>query len=320
MVINSLILSKIMEDKYEEAKILGAKEPELLEKSKHKDKGSCICKINGKGVGAGFFCKMIYQNELVPVLITNYHVIDEKFVQSNNSLKVYINEKSKFININKNRIIYISSNNEYDITIIRLQDGEINHYLEIDENIFENSENPYKDEPIYILHHPEAGKAKVSYGKGIEKINEYDIKHFCNTEEGSSGSPILSAITDKIIAIHKAANRKRGYNFGTFLKYPLSELNGNKNEIICIYNKQEYEINLLYDYNDSPSNEEMESYIEGWHNINRNNIDIYINDKKIEFNYKYKSNEEGNIQVKFIFNKLLTSTNNMFDYVNLYNQ
>ena len=41
-------------------------------------------------------------------------------------------------------------------------------------------------------------------------------------------------------------------------------------------------------------------------------IQIYINDKKIEFNYKYKSNEKSNIQVKFIFNKLLTSTCWMF--------
>ena len=32
-------------------------------------------------------------------------------------------------------------------------------------------------------------------------------------------------------------------------------------------------------------------------------IKIYINNKKIKFNYKYKSNEKGNTQVKFIFNK-----------------
>ena len=32
-------------------------------------------------------------------------------------------------------------------------------------------------------------------------------------------------------------------------------------------------------------------------------IKIHINNKKIKFNYKYKSNEKGNIQVKFIFNK-----------------
>ena len=88
-----------------------------------------------------------------------------------------------------------------------------------------------------------------------------------------------------------------------------------KNEIICIYNKQENEINLLHDYShntDDWSEEEKKLYIEGKNNINEENIDIYINDEKIKFNSKYKNNEKGNIQVKFLFNKLLTSTNNMF--------
>ena len=181
--------------------------------------------------------------------------------------------QSKFINLSKNKILYSSSNNKYDIIIIRLLDNEIEHYLKIDENIFENSEKEYKDEPIYILHYPgKDEKAKVSYSeKGIEKINEYDIKHYCNTEEGSSGSPILSSMTNKIIGIHKAANRKRGYNFGSFLKYPLSELKGNKNEIICIYNKQEDEIKLLYDYTDNiisdDDYERKKSYIEAFRKI-----------------------------------------------------
>ena len=39
---------------------------------------------------------------------------------------------------------------------------------------------------------------------------------------------------------------------------------------------------------------------------------IYINNKIIKFNYKYKSNEKGNIQVKFIFNKLLASARCLF--------
>ena len=185
---------------------------------------------------------MKYRNELIPVLITNYHVIDDKYVESNEDIKVYINEESKFINLNKKKIIYSSSNNKYDIVIIRLQDGEIKNYLETDENIFKNSEKAYKDEPIYILHFPGADKAKISYGNGIEKINEYDIKHFCNTEEGSSGSPILSAMTNKIIGIHKATRRKGGivkYNLGTFLKYPLSELNGKKMKLfVYIINKK----------------------------------------------------------------------------------
>ena len=169
----------------------------------------------------------------------------------------------------------------------------------------------------YILHYPgKDEKAQVSTSdKGIEKINEYDIKHFCNTQPGSSGSPILSAMTNKIIAIHRAGHRNGKYNFGTFLKYPLSELNRNKNEIICIYNKQEYEINLLHDYNMnfySWGDKYKRAYIEGKKNINEKNIEIYINDKKIKFNNKYKSNEIGEIKVTFKFNKLLTSTNYMF--------
>ena len=317
-----------MEDIHEEMYFHGS-EPKPLEESEHKDKGNCICKINGKGIGTGFFCKMFYQNELVPVLITNYHVIDDKFVESNNSLDVYINGKPKFININKNKIIYSSSDIKYDIMIIRLKDGEIKNYLEIDESIFENSEQVYKNVPIYILHYPgKEGKAQISFNKegkkGIEKLDEYNIKHYCSTEEGSSGSPILSAMTNKIIGIHKAANRRKEYNFGTFLKYPLNELNGNiykatklKNEIICIYNKQKDEIKLLYDYHDNVNDfvfdRAKKKYIEGKNNINENNILIYINDKKIKFNYKYKSNEKGNIKVKFIFNKLLNSTGWMFN-------
>ena len=171
----------------------------------------CICQVDGNKIGTGFFCKILYKDELIPVLITNYHVIDDKYVESKEDIKVYINEESKFISLNKKKIIYSSSNNKYDIVIIRLQDGEIENYLEIDENIFKNSEQAYKNEPIYILHYPGYDeKAQVSSsGKGIEKLDEYNIKHFCNIQPGSSGSPILSSMTNKIIAIHKAARRNK---------------------------------------------------------------------------------------------------------------
>ena len=66
------------------------------------------------------------------------------------------------------------------------------------------------------------------------------------------------------------------------------------------------------DLDDYWTEEGKKSYIEGKNNINEKNIEIYINNKKIKFNYKYKSNERGEIKVKFIFNKLLTSTFSMF--------
>ena len=74
-------------------------------------------------------------------------------------------------------------------------------------------------------------KASISYGCGIEKLNNYNIKHLCNTKPGSSGGPILNLLTNKVIGIHKAFIEKEKYNIETFIKFPLNEFN-KKNEII----------------------------------------------------------------------------------------
>ena len=197
-----------------------------------KSKENCICKIIGKNAGTGFFSKIEYEGVLIPVLITNYHVIDDNYMEQNEKLKYYINDESYVIDINKDSKIYSSSNYEYDIMIIRLKEGQAKAYLKIDNNIFkDNSENNYCYEDIYILHYANGKEAKISFGKGIEKIDAYDIKHECHTEQGSSGGPILSRITDMVIGIHKGSKKIDGkcvYNRGTFLKFPLNELKNKK--------------------------------------------------------------------------------------------
>ena len=223
-----------MEERTEEGKPMGAEEAILLCESEYKSKGNCICKIDGNKAGTGFFCKIKRGEELIPVLITNYHVIDDNYMKQNKYLKFYINDKSHIIDLNSVSKIYSSSNNEYDMMIIRLKEGQVNNYLDIDENIFEdNSENYYENDSIYILHYANAEEAKVSFGKGIKKVDNYDIKHLCHTEPGSSGGPILSRMTNKVIGIHKGSigRGKCDYNIGTFLKYPLKEVkNQNKPE------------------------------------------------------------------------------------------
>ena len=216
-----------MKERTEEGKPMGAEEAILLCESEYKSKGNCICKIDGNKAGTGFFCKIKRGEELIPVLITNYHVIDDNYMKQNKYLKFYINDKSHIIDLNSESKIYSSSNNEYDMMIIRLKEGQVNNYLDIDENIFEdNSENYYENESIYILHYANAEEAKISFGKGLEKVNDYDIKHLCHTEPGSSGGPILSRMTNKVIGIHKGSigKGKCDYNIGTFLKFPLNDL------------------------------------------------------------------------------------------------
>ena len=54
--------------------------------------------------------------------------------------------------------------------------------------------------------------------------------HKCNTDSSSSGGPIMNALNNKVIGIHRGYFKKYNYNYGTLLKYPLIELS-KKNEL-----------------------------------------------------------------------------------------
>ena len=222
-----------MEANIDEGKIKGAIDSIELEKNEKicEQMKTCICKIFGDTIGTGFFCKILYNNEYIPVLITNYHVISDEYINQNTRLKISINNEKIFdiININEISKIYSSPREKYDIMIIKLKDEKYN-YLELDDNLFnENSEEFYEEKSIYILHYPTGNKVSVSFGNGVQKIkDDYYIKHLCNTENCSSGSPILNLSTNKVIGIHKGrhqnAKKITVYNLGTLLKYPLNEM------------------------------------------------------------------------------------------------
>ena len=199
-----------------------------------------ICKIKMKdgSQGTGFFCKIPFPNidNLLPVLITNNHVINPELLLKENekvSLAIKNDKKVKTINLN-NRITY--TNPDYDITILELKEekDEIKNYLELDELILENildSSNNNEDsnqifigETIYILQYPE-GNLSVSYGllDSIIENKKYNFNHSCSTKRGSSGSPILNISTNKILGIHKEGSEIFNFNRGTFLNKPIKE-------------------------------------------------------------------------------------------------
>ena len=168
-----------MEERILEGIIKGSKPAQILKETNLKYMINYICKISGKFIGTGFFCKIEYEGNIIPVLITNYHIIDDEYINNNTHLKIYIDNNLKIINLNKDRKIYSSETEKYDIMIIKIKkEDEINNFLEIEQNIkIENPENIFKDESIYILHYPNGGEAMISYGCGFERINDYEIKH-----------------------------------------------------------------------------------------------------------------------------------------------
>ena len=197
----------------------------------------CICKIKTPGKsGTGFFCKISYEKNNIIALLTNYHVLNEKYYNNNKELRLLINDEkeAKILDLTKKRRTYFNEN--YDVTIIELKiEDDINNYLELDDNIFKTESKAfYEDKSIYLLQYPR-NNIMVSYGV-LTKINNYDILHKCSTEKGSSGSPILNINTNKVIGIHKEGTIFN-FNKGTLLKFPLNDfLNKNKNIFINLIN------------------------------------------------------------------------------------
>lgn len=205
-----------------------------------------ICKIKNKnGKGTGFFCNIAHENCTIPVMITANHVINQEIINEEKVINVTINDEdekgNKYINIDKtNRKIYTSE--KYDITIIEIkpEQDQINYFLEVDKNIFKEINNIY-NESIYIPQYPKYGneqKASVSYGI-LRDIQSHELFHFCSTEVGSSGSPILNISNNKVIGMHKASC-KFNYNKGTFLKEPINEFINTKIKSEEIKNYEPY--------------------------------------------------------------------------------
>jgi len=190
-----------------------------------------ICKVKiGNQQGSGFFCKIPFPNKdnLLPVFITNNHVIDKDILYNDNekiSIIIKDEENVKKISLN-NRMKYTSE--KYDTTIIEIKDEDnIKNYLELDDIIIDNILNDknknidYIDKTIYLIQYPE-GILSVSYGVliNIFEDKKYTFSHKCSTKEGSSGAPVLG-LNNKIIGIHKKGTKL--FNLGSFLDYPIKE-------------------------------------------------------------------------------------------------
>ena len=261
---------------------------------------NCICQIYQKkgGKGTGFFCKILFQNQLLPVLITNNHVLNEKDIENNEIIELTMyNDKEKgnrdvSIKIDNLRKRY--TNSKIDITIIEIkpEEDKINYFLEIEEK--EMTEKEYRKKSIYILHYP--NEKYVSYGL-INQIRENkEIIHYCNTEKGSSGSPILSLKSYKVMGVHYGGKNK--YNYGTYIKYAINEIN----------NKYRKEINIKY-----IAKEEKDENIFGEEFVKNNikNIKIEINGEKCNIKGRYKL-KKGINNIKIIIENKLSNLECMF--------
>ena len=287
------------------------------------------------GHSSGFFCEIGGCFPIKYALFTNNHILNESNFEFDRTIKFKYftnNIVEKSIKLTSNRKIFTNEKLDYTCIEIFESDG-INNFFKIEPHImFNQAKNGkiFEENDIFILQFLNENEISFSDGK-IIYIRDNLIYHGASTEGGSSGSPIIKRdknIKDNyIIGLHKATIRegnKIKYNLGTTFDSILDNIKEQItkiNEINCIYipDKDKKEIYLIHDYNLDKSyfkfEENRKIYLEAKKlnkSIFENNTELYVNDKKIDFNYKYKFNDSKEIKVKFKFNKILTNMSYMF--------
>ena len=200
----------------------------ILEQMK---KNICRIKCKGGGYGTGFFCLIPFPDKFnyLPVLITNYHILEQQDILPGQYIEFSINNGKIYkIFIDEHRKTYINKE-PYDITIIEIKknkDGlDPNVFLEIDDHIHKNDPNEiYREKSVYLLHYPNG--PRIFFSSGVIKTiseNNYRIEHLCQSEKGSSGGPLINLFNHKVMGIHIGAREGKNWNLGTFIKQPLEE-------------------------------------------------------------------------------------------------
>ena len=279
----------------------------------------CVCKIiikaDGKeNCGTGFFCYL--PSKQMRVLITNNHIIDQNFLDKEEKLTIYLEEKEKqekiIIDLNSGR--FKITNKELDYTLIEILDEDlIDDFFEVDENETKNED--FINESVFNLQFTKGQYLNVSFGKIIvaNKKGPRIFLYDAGTDEGSSGSPIISTNGAKIIGLHKGCYTKNVpnklnvgiYLYEIFQLIPKSTHLENKNAIKCLYDIEKKDVNKDIQVYDNEKN--IEKYITSY--------SIYRQDEKKReiIDGKFRFEKEGKYLINYYLDKSATNLSEMFN-------
>ena len=269
---------------------------------------SCICNIYMENLTSitGFFMKIPYKSNNLPVLITSSTILEQKKTKDNNYIELTLNDDKIYreIDLNKKRKIY--KNLKFKIVVIEIYplEDKINNYLELDEKNVNGQNNLNNTKSIFSLYYSNEKSISVSYGLLMDIISN-DIKHTCNVDKNSLGSPILSLENFKVIGINKGI-RNNDINLGFNINYLIQEFNNQFNEIDDDLN----ELTIKYLINDK--DDKIKIFDETFVNNNKENCILNLFGNEIDLiDYISKEQIKGNNQTLEIKLKKIKKITNM---------
>ena len=277
-------------------------------------------------IGMGLFCYIQCHNKKVPVLITNNHIINE---ECDETLKILINKNYKDLQLGNSRY----KNKEYDLAVLEIKENKNDNlfFLELDSLLYkDDSEMYYDKDQLYIIHYNAKNNIFVSYGFLNDFANN-KIYHNCDVNENSHLSPIFNLSNNKLIGIHN--NFLTNNISGIYLKYMINKFINTyeyTNKFITdnkykfhhnLYNEIDILIKLIdikeketyfldnYEYKDKTGKKHFHDNLK---ELNASNTELYINNKKHEYQKYFIPGKEMEYNIKLRFSVNLTDCSYMF--------
>ena len=288
-------------------------------------KSICKIMIDNAQKGFGFFChiqnrKRARQNEdLIYMLITNESTLSLEYIKSKPNINLLLNEDklNKQIALNDSRVYY--TNESMNLTFIEinpdLDEIDKNYFFGLDDNIYEKDLNSiYKNKNIYIIERPHF-QSDYIYISSIDEIDDKFLVFKAQTGFKCFCTPIFNLDNNKIIGINFDDNNSYDHviNKSLCFKSIINDFH-NRNEII-ISTKLTYQSkkrkNVAYLISEEFNNaNNKNSQIQ---KIDESNIEIYINNQKVEYSKYFKPEYDKLYIIKIKFNtNILVNCYKMF--------
>jgi len=206
---------------------------DYLQKAKN---AVCQICVSDKKYGSGFFCKIPYtkdNNLLLPVLITNNHVLSKDSLE--NDIKIKINGETKIISL-KGRKKWTNVEIVFTCIEIKEEEDKIYTFFNLDDKIFEKnySNANYLNHNVLIYAINKDNKL-MGFSNGIIKQNgDLFFSYTCNTYPGCSGGCIVNQFNNNVIGIHRGeiiTKDEKKINGGIYINNVINNIKQSKENI-----------------------------------------------------------------------------------------
>ena len=198
---------------------------------------NAVCEIClSKGFGSGFFCKIPYtqnNNLLLPVLLTNNHVLSKDDIE--NDIKIKINNETKTLSL-KGRKKWIDKEMDFTCIEIKEEEDDIHSFFNLDDIVLNQnySNDCYLNQNVLIFGINKDDK-EVGFSNGVIKNNQDSFfAHTCNSFPGCSGGCIVNQFNNNAIGIHIGeieTENKKAVNAGIYIYNVINRIKQSKENI-----------------------------------------------------------------------------------------